>query len=232
LHISDLVWFGKSGLVPRPKGGVWRIKMKLKKLKPLLFLIICLSLFSCMKEMHEDSIVNNSEIKAFVAYFFVQGTSLTKNRTENFTLQDQSSQNLLSTADICSPGSPCNKANDYSLTFTPNFVFETVEGRTVILGADPDAFVDVCDLKGKKVYRVRQTGTEGSIYGTFWLSDYSFAVYGIEINEAFVEVYDIKAKIKTSFTIDKAKRKGNADSDSFFIAKYGKIEVFQLNLKN
>jgi hypothetical protein len=201
--------------------------MKLKTLRTLLPFIISLVLFSCVKKTHEDAIANNAEIKAFVTYFFVPGTSLLKKRTENFSLQDQAAQGFLSNADICSPDSPSNKTKDYSLAFTPNFLFETVNGRTIVSGADPDAFVDVCDIRGKKVYRVRQTGTEGSIYGTFWLSDLSFVVYGIEADEAFVDVYDIRSKTKTSYAIDKAKRKRDADVDSFLIAKYGKVKSYQ-----
>jgi hypothetical protein len=96
-----------------------------------------------------------------------------------------------------------------------------------VSGADPDAFVDICDIREKKVYRVRQTGTEGSIYGTFWLSDFSFVVYGMESDEAFVDVYDIKVKTRTSYAIDKAKRKRDADLDAFLIAKYGQMGNFQ-----
>ncbi len=201
--------------------------MKLITLRALLPIIICVSLFSCMKTTREDAIANNGEIKAFVAYFFLPGTSPVKNRTENFSLQDQAAQRPLSSVDICSPDSPGNKAKDYFLAFTPNFLFETANGQTIVSGADPDAFVDVCGIKEKKVYRVRQTGTEGSIYGTFWLSDYSFVVYGMESDEGFIEVYDIKAKTKTSYTIDKAKKKRDADLDSFLIAKYGEMKSFQ-----
>ncbi len=189
--------------------------------------IICLVLLSCEKKTHEAVIDNNAEIKAFVMHFFVPGTSLIKNRTEDFSLQDQASQNLLSNTDMCSPDSPCNRTKEYFLSFTPNFLFEIVNGRTIVSGADPDAFVDVCDIKGNKVYRVRQTGTEGSIYGIFWLSDFSFVVYGMESDDTFVEVYDIKAKTKTSYAIDKAKRRRDADLDSYLIAKYGKMESFQ-----
>jgi hypothetical protein len=49
----------------------------------------------------------------------------------------------------------------------------------------------------------------------------------MESDEAFVEVYDIKAKTKSNYTIDKAKRKRDADSDSFLIAKYGQLENSQ-----
>jgi len=180
-----------------------------------------------VKETREDDLAKNAEIKSFVAYFFVPGTSLKKKRSEDFTLREQASQNLLGSDDICSSDSPCNRTKDYSLEFTPNFLFETVNGRTIVSGADPDAFVDICDIKGKKVYRVRQTGTEGSIYGAFWLSDFAFVVYGMESDEAFVEVYDIKEKNTTNYTIDKIKRKRDADLDSFLIAKYGKMERFR-----
>jgi len=180
-----------------------------------------------VKETRENDFAKNAEIKAFVTYFFVPGTSLLKNRTEGFSLQDQASQSLLSDGDVCSPDTPCNKTKDYFLSFTPNFLFETVNDRTVVSGADPDAFVEVCNVKGEKVYRVRQTGTEGSIYGTFWLSDFSFVIYGMESDEGFVEVYDIKAKTKTSYTVDKAQRKRDADLDSYLITKYGKMESFR-----
>ncbi len=208
------------------------LEMKLNKLRTLLPVIVFLLLFSCVKKTHEEAIVSNAEIKAFVTYFFVPGASLLKNRTEDFSLHDQAAQNLLSNTDMCSPDSPCNRTKEYFLAFTPNFLFETVNGRIIVSGADPDAFVDVCDIKGKKVYRVRQTGTEGSIYGTFWFSDFSFVVYGMESDDAFVEVYDIKAKTKTNYTIDKARRKSGADLDAFLIAKYGMMESFQSSNEN
>jgi hypothetical protein len=201
--------------------------MNLKTLRTLLPFLICLVLFSCTKKTHEDAIANNAEIKVFVNYFFIPGSTLLKKRTEVLSLQDQAAQSFLSTADICSSDSPCNRTKDYFLAFTPNFLFETINGRTIVSGADPDAFVDVCDIRENKVYRVRQTGTEGSIYGTFWLSDFSFVVYGMESDEAFVDVYDIKAKTSTSYTIDKAKRKRDADLDAFLIAKYSQVESFQ-----
>ena len=196
-------------------------------LRTLLPFFICLVLFSCTKKTHEDAIANNAEIRAFINYFFVPGATLLKKQAEDFSLQDQVAQSLLSIDDICSPDSPCNRTKDYILAFTPGFLFETVNGRTIVSGADPDAFVDVCDINKKKVHRVRQTGTEGSIYGAFWLSDFSFVVFGMESDEAFVEVYDIEAKTKSNYTIDQAKRKRDAASDSFLIAKYGQLEKFQ-----
>lgn len=209
--------------------------MKLKILRTLLLFMICLGLFSCEKKTLEDAIANNPEIKSFVTYFFVPSASLSKLGAESFSLQDRAAQTLLSATDICSPDNQsgmqftCNKSQDYSLAFTPNFIFTTEDGRIIVSGADPDAFVDICDIKKKKVYRVRQTGTEGSVYGTFWLSDFSFVVYGIESDETFVEVYNIAAKTKTSYTIDKSKRKRDAAPDSFLLAKYGKLENFQLH---
>jgi hypothetical protein len=201
--------------------------MHLKTLRTLLPLLICLALFSCTKKTREDAIATNAEIKAFVNYFFVPYSTLFKKRTEVFSLQDQAAQSLLRAADLCSPDTPCNRTKDYFLAFTPNFLFEAINGRIIMLGADPDAFVDVCDIGEEKVYRVRQTGTEGSIYGTFWLSDFSFVVYGMESDEVFVDVYDIKSKTKTSYAIDRAKRKRDADPDAFLIAKYGQMEKFQ-----
>lgn len=190
-------------------------------LRTLLPFLICLVLFSCTKKTHEDAISNNAEIRAFVTYFFVPGSALLKSETVEFLLQDRYAENLASTSDICSSDRPCNKTKDYFLELTPNFLFETTNGRTIVSEAEPDAFVDLCHIKGKKVYRVRGTGTEGSIYGTFWLSDFAFVVYGMESDEGFVDVFDIKAKIKTSYLIEKAKRKTSADLDAFLIAKYG-----------
>lgn len=201
--------------------------MNLKTLRILLLLLICLILCCCTKKSSEDVIANNAEIKAFVSYFFVPDSTIVKDGTEGFSLSDQCAESLLNTEDVCSSGSPCNRTKEYSLVFTPNFLFETINGRTIVSGADPDAFVDLCDIRQKKVYRVRETGTEGSIYGTFWLSDFSFVVYGMESDETFVEVYDIKTKTKTNYTIDKLKRKPNADVDAFLIAKYGESESFR-----
>jgi hypothetical protein len=179
--------------------------MNLKTLRTLLPFLICLVLFSCTKKTHEEAIADNAEIKAFVNYFFIPRSTLLKKRTEVLSLQDQAAQSLLSTVDICSSDSTGNRTKDYFLALTPNFLFETINGQKIVSGADPDAYVDVCDRREKKVYRVRQTGTEGSIYGTFWLSD----------------VFDIKAKTKISYSIDKARRKPNVDLDAFLIAKYG-----------
>lgn len=190
-------------------------------LRILLTFLICLVLFSCTKKTREDAISNSAEIKAFVTYFFVPGSALLKNETEDFLLQDRYAENLTSTGNICSSDSPCNTTKDYFLELTPNFLFETTNGRTIVSEADPDAFVDLVDIKGKKIYRVRGTGTDGSIYGTFWLSDFAFAVYGMESDEGFVDVFDIKAKTITSYSIDKAKRKPDVDLDAFLIAKYG-----------
>jgi len=200
--------------------------MNLKTQRTLLLFLICLVLFSCTKKTREDAIAGSAQVKAFMTYFFVPGSTLLKKTTEVFSLQDQYAQSLLSTDDICSSESPCNRTKDFSLAFTPNFLLETINGRTIVSEADPDAFVDLCDIRGKKVYRVHQTGTEGSIYGTFWLSDFSFVVYGMESDEAFVDVFDISAKTRTSYTIDKAKRKPGADLDAFLIAKYGQAESF------
>jgi hypothetical protein len=195
--------------------------MNLKTLRTLLPFLICLVLFSCTKKTHEEAIADNAEIKAFVNYFFIPRSTLLKKRTEVLSLQDQAAQSLLSTVDICSSDSTGNRTKDYFLALTPNFLFETINGQKIVSGADPDAYVDVCDRREKKVYRVRQTGTEGSIYGTFWLSDFAFVVYGMESDEGFVDVFDIKAKTKISYSIDKARRKPNVDLDAFLIAKYG-----------
>ena len=203
------------------------IHMNFKTLRILLLFLICLVLFCCTKKSTEGVIAHNAEFKAFVTYFFIPGSTIVKNGTEGFSLSDQYAESLLSTDDICSSDSPCNKTKEYSLAFTPNFLFETINGRTIVSGADPDAFVDLCDIRRKKVYRVRETGTEGSIYGIFWLSDFAFVVYGMESDETFVEVYDIKTKTKTSYTIDKSKRKPGADLDAFLITKYGRAESSQ-----
>ena|GEM_PF-3918035 len=207
--------------------GIRSMHMNSKTLLTVMLFLICLVLFSCTRKTSEDVIADNAEVKTFVTYFFVPGSTLLKNATDVFLLQNQYAQSLVSTDDICFSDSPCNKTKDYFLKFTPNFLFEIINGRKIVTGADPDAFVDLRDIKGKKSYRVRATGTEGSIYGTFWLSDFSFVVYGIESDEAFVDVYDIKAKTKTSYTIDKTKRKPDADVDAFLIAKYGQVDSFQ-----
>lgn len=198
-----------------------RIHMNSTTLRTLLPFLMCLLLFSCTKKTRKDAIASNAEVKAFVTYFFVSGCTLLKNETQVFLLQERDAESLAITTDPCSPDSPCNKTKDYFLELTPNFLLETINGRTIVSEADPDAFVDLCDIKGKKVYRVRGTGTEGSIYGTFWLSDFAFVVYGMESDEGFVDVFDIKAKTKTSYSIDKAKRKPDADLNAFLIAKYG-----------
>ena len=165
--------------------------------------------------------IGNAEIKAFVSYFFVPGSTPVLRETELFELRDQAAQDLLSSDDICSANRPCNNTKEYFLEFTPNFIFETTHDETTIAEADPDSFVDLCDIKKKKYYRVIGTGTEGSIYGTYWLSDYSFIVYGMESNDGFIDIFDIKAKTRKSYVIDSAKRKTNADPAAFLMTKNG-----------
>jgi len=201
--------------------------MNVKIMRPF-FIALCLVLFSCSRASSEDVIINNVEVKAFVNYLFAPGSTLIKNKTEDFLLQEEYALSFLSTnMDICSSERPCNKSKESYLVFTPNFLFETENGRKKVTGADPDAFVDLFDIGKSKYYRVSATGTEGSIYGTFWLSDFSFVVYGMEFDAGFVDVFYITAKKKTSYTIDKAKRKHDADLDTFLIAKYGHVASLQ-----
>ncbi|HAS54786.1 MAG: hypothetical protein A2X56_14190 [Nitrospirae bacterium GWC2_57_13] len=200
--------------------------MNVKTPRTLFLIVVCLALVSCTKESREDSVANSAEVKAFLTHFFITGTKLIKNETEDFSLQTQYAEILTGADTTCSSESLCNKTKDYFLEFTPNFLFGTINGRTIVSEADPDAFVDLCDIRGTKVYRVLGTGTEGSIYGTFWLSDYAFVVYGMESNEGFADVFDIKAKTKTSYSIDKEKRKPHADLDAFLIDKYGHADSF------
>jgi hypothetical protein len=49
----------------------------------------------------------------------------------------------------------------------------------------------------------------------------------MESEEGFIDVIDIKAKTKTSYSIDKAKRRRDADVDAFLIARYSQIKSFR-----
>lgn len=190
-----------------------------------LLIFLCLVLFPCHTKAGEGFLVNNGEVRAFLNHFFAPGSSLQKEKTEALLFGD--GIGFVSTGvEMCTSDSPCNRTKEYFLEFTPNFLFETRNGRKIVW-ADPDAFVDLCDIRKLKCYRLRSTGTDGSIYGTCWVTDFAFVVYGIEYDAGFVEVFDIKARTKTSYTIDKARRKADADRDAFLIVRYGEVAAFQ-----
>ncbi len=172
----------------------WRTRIK-GFIPPLLIGLVALAYgfgsrhgLSCGGPRAGDALADSSEVRAFLSHFFVPGTALRGERPEALALG--AGMELLSAGDdVCADGL-CNVTREYFLEFTPNFLFETRGGRKVVVGADPDAFVDLCELREARCHRVRGTGTNGDILGTFWLSRASFVVYGIESGAGFVEVFE------------------------------------------
>lgn len=202
----------------------WRTRIK-GFIPPLLIGLVALAYgfgsrhgLSCGGPRAGDALADSSEVRAFLSHFFVPGTALRGERPEALALG--AGMELLSAGDdVCADGL-CNVTREYFLEFTPNFLFETRGGRKVVVGADPDAFVDLCELREARCHRVRGTGTNGDILGTFWLSRASFVVYGIESGAGFVEVFDLQARTRTTWVVDRDRRRPGADCDEFVIARY------------
>ncbi|MGB8931262.1 MAG: hypothetical protein WCC48_08450 [Anaeromyxobacteraceae bacterium] len=180
---------------------------------------------SCDRPRAGDVVAGSGEVRDFLGHFFLPGTALRGEPPEALSLGE--GMELLSTgADPCSSGR-CNETREYLLEFTPSFLIATRGGRKVVVGADPDAFVDLCDLREARCHRVRGTGTDGDILGTTWVSDASFVVYGIEAGEGFVEVFDLKARTLTTYVADHDRMKPGADRDGFVIARYAGVAGLQ-----
>lgn len=166
-----------------------------------------------------DALAGSGEVRAFLSYFFLPGTELRGKPPEALSLGEGMA--LQSTGDDLCADALCNGTREYFLEFTPNFLFATRGGRRVVVGADPDAFVDLCALRTARCHRLRGTGTDGEILGTFWLSNASFVVYGIESGEGFVEVYDLQTGTRTKQVADRDRARLGADRDAFLLARYG-----------
>lgn len=180
---------------------------------------------SCERPRAGDVLAGSVEVGSFLSHFFMPGTQLRGERPEELSLGE--GMELLSTGeDVCSDGL-CNETRDYFLEFTPNFLFQTRGGRKVVVGADPDAFVDLCEPRQARCHRVRATGTDGDILGTFWLAGESFVVYGLESGAGFVEVFDLRARTRTTWVADRDRARPGADRDEFVIARYGGVAGLQ-----
>lgn len=204
---------------------LWR--SRIKGFSPVLVMIL-ISLAYGFGERHCSSdggssagnaLAGSAEVGAFLRHFFLSGTKLRGKPPEALALGEGMALQAPPSG-VCTEV-PCNGTGDYFLEFTPSFLFATRGGRKVVVGADPDAFVDLCGLRTARCHRIRGTGTEGDILGTFWLSDGSFAVYGIESGEGFVEVYDLEAKTRMKYVADRDRALPRADRDAFVLARYG-----------
>jgi hypothetical protein len=159
------------------------------------------------------------EVRTFLGHFFLPGTTLRAKPADALSLGEGMA--LKGAADDACSDALCNGTREYFLEYTPNFLFSVRGGRKVVVGADPDAFVDLCGLRTARCHRVRVTGTDGDILGVFWSSDTSFVVYGIESGEGFVEVYDLEARTRATYVADRDRLLPEADRDAFVRARYG-----------
>jgi hypothetical protein len=190
------------------------------KKKIILILPILLAVFfACNRKMTATNLANNAEIRTFLNYFFLPGSSLTKVSTEPISLKEPTGN--FKSSGTCPPNRLCNPTKEYYLVFTPNFRFERENGKISVSEAGPDAFVDLFAVKQSAYYRLSQTGPMGSIYGAFWLSEFSFVDYGMGSSGGFIEVFDIKALSRTTYIVEKSKKKPSADLHLFLISKYG-----------
>ena len=101
----------------------------------------------------------------------------------------------------------------------------TKNGRKVVEELEPDCFVDLLDLKAKKVQRVASIGTTGTIYGTNWVSEMAFTVYGLEEDAGFVMIIDLRENKETHYSINKRFRNQGGSQDTFLIEKYGQDQA-------
>lgn len=211
---------------------LWRSRVK-SGIPLLVFFLVALAYgfgqrhcSSTGKPAAGDALAGSGEIRAFLSHFFVSGTELREEPPEALSLGEGTA--LSSTGDDVCGDALCNRTRECFLEFTPNFLFATRGGRKVVVGADPDAFVDLCRLRTARCHRVRQTGTDGDILGTFWSSDTSFVVYGVESGEGFVEVFDLLAGTRTKHVADRDRARPGADRDAFVIDRYGGVPRLQV----
>jgi len=192
--------------------------------KIFYFLIIIFTslFFECrtLKTNHSDKISQHYQIKEFLNYFYFSDANVKLIKTENFSLQNYSSLGSFPIIDLCSLNKKCNEYKTYSIIFTPNFSIKKIKGISSISIESPDSFVDLIDIKNNLYYRMRQTGTEGMIYSTFWLSEMAFVVFGIESGKCFIEIFDLNENIKIYYTVNNSKIKPNANHNFYLINKY------------
>jgi hypothetical protein len=62
---------------------------------------------------------------------------------------------------------------------------------------------------------------QGIIYGTNWVSEMAFAVYGFWEGEGFVTIIDLGENKEIHYSISKRFRKKGVSQDAFLIEKYG-----------
>lgn len=169
----------------------------------------------------EDLIKTNQEIKTFLNYFFVADYALKEERSEEFIRDGQY------VADLSIENAPnnCNQSKFYCLAYIPWFEIVTKNGLKVLEDLEPDSFVDLLDLKAKKVQRVASIGTTGAIYGTNWVSEVAFTVYGLEEDAGFVMIIDLAENKETHYSINMKFRKQGANPDTFLIEKYGQDQA-------
>jgi hypothetical protein len=177
----------------------------------------CLALLACSSPNPPDAIRGNGEIGTFLNVFFQPGSILTRESSAAFAAGGQVVENL----SIGDAPDNCNQSKSHCLAYLPGFEIVAENGRKVVQRQEPDDFVDLLDLSAKTVQRVASMGTPGTIYGTCWLTGSAFAVYGVEGQAGFVNVFDIKEQTLTRYSVDKRFALAGASQNDFLIAKYG-----------
>ena len=190
-------------------------------LRAVILFALCLVVVSCTRRSPEDLIKTNQEIKTFLNYFFAADYALKEERSEEFIRNGQY------VADLSIENAPnnCNQSKSYCLAYIPGFEIVNKNGCKVVEELEPDCFVDLLDLKAKKVQRVASIGTTGTIYGTDWVSEVAFTVYGLEEDTGFVMIINLGENKETHYSINKKFRKQGANPDTFLIEKYGQDQA-------
>jgi hypothetical protein len=188
-----------------------------------ILLALYLFVLSCTSRSSEDFIKANPEINKFLNYFFVPGYVMKREQIKKFARDGQYIPNL----SIQDAPNNCNMSKSYCLHYIPGFEIATEKGHKVIKRLEPDDFVDLLDLKAKKVQRVASIGTIGTIYGTSWVSEEAFAVYGFEEEAGFVKIIDLGENKETYYSIDKKFSKQGVSQDAFLIEKYGQDQALK-----
>jgi hypothetical protein len=188
-------------------------------LRTTILFVLYLVVFPCTGRGSEDYIKTNPEINKFINYFFVPSRVIKQEQIEELIREPGQYIPDLSIQDA--PNN-CNKSKSYCLQYLPGFEIAIKKGRKVVKELEPDHFVDLLDLKAKKVQRVASIGMQGIIIGTNWVSEMAFAVYGFEEGEGFVTIIDLEKNKETYYSISKRFSKKGVSQDAFLIEKYGK----------
>jgi hypothetical protein len=189
-------------------------------LRATILFVLYLVVFPSTGRGSEDFIKANPESNKFINYFFVPGYVMKRKQTKEFVRDGQ----YIADLSIQDASNNCNKSKSYCLHHLPGFEIVTKKGGKVVKELEPDHFVDLLDLKAKKVQRVAQSGSPGIICGTNWVSELAFTVYGLEKGDGFVTIIDLGENKETYYSISRRFRKQGASQDAFLIEKYGRTK--------